>query len=59
MMGKLTSIFRRIFDASLLMVKVLLPRAEFNSSEKADALALALCLKPHRTSLSHRSRVMV
>ncbi|WP_455465924.1 crossover junction endodeoxyribonuclease RuvC [Bartonella sp. B39] len=40
-----------------MMVKVLLPRAEFDSSDAADALALALCLRAHRSSLSHRSRV--
>ncbi|WP_019222824.1 crossover junction endodeoxyribonuclease RuvC [Bartonella rattaustraliani] len=42
-----------------MMVKTLLPRAEFNSHDAADALALALCHGFHRTSLSHRSRVMV
>ncbi|WP_019219459.1 crossover junction endodeoxyribonuclease RuvC [Bartonella florencae] len=41
-----------------MMVKVLLPRAEFDSSDAADALALALCHSMHRTSLSHRLKVM-
>ncbi|WP_332060178.1 crossover junction endodeoxyribonuclease RuvC [Bartonella sp. CB74] len=31
-----------------MMVKVLLPRAEFDSSDAADALALALCHTTHR-----------
>ncbi|GAA4657394.1 crossover junction endodeoxyribonuclease RuvC [Bartonella pachyuromydis] len=41
-----------------MMVKVLLPRAEFDSSDAADALALALCHSMHRTSLSDRARVV-
>ncbi|WP_455479267.1 crossover junction endodeoxyribonuclease RuvC [Bartonella sp. B23] len=40
-----------------MMVKVLLPRAEFDSSDAADALALALCHSMHRSSLSHRLRI--
>ncbi|WP_455465923.1 hypothetical protein [Bartonella sp. B39] len=51
------SFFKCIFDVYVMMVKVLLPRAEFDSSDAADALALALCLRAHRSSLSHRSRV--
>ncbi|EJF89738.1 crossover junction endodeoxyribonuclease ruvC [Bartonella vinsonii subsp. arupensis OK-94-513] len=42
-----------------MMVKVLLPRAEFDSNDAADALALALCHSMHRSSISHRSRIMV
>ncbi|MBX4335836.1 crossover junction endodeoxyribonuclease RuvC [Bartonella raoultii] len=34
-----------------MMVKVLLPRAEFDSSDAADALALALCHSTHRKSI--------
>ncbi|WP_208435344.1 crossover junction endodeoxyribonuclease RuvC [Bartonella phoceensis] len=41
-----------------MMVKVLLPRAEFDSSDAADALALALCHSMHRTGISYRSRIM-
>ncbi|WP_336276629.1 crossover junction endodeoxyribonuclease RuvC [Bartonella sp. CB178] len=37
-----------------MMVKILLPRAEFDSSDAADALALALCHSAHRTSLHSR-----
>ncbi|MGF7157222.1 crossover junction endodeoxyribonuclease RuvC [Bartonella heixiaziensis] len=40
-----------------MMVKVLLPRAEFDSSDAADALALALCHSMHRISISHRARI--
>ncbi|VEJ44423.1 crossover junction endodeoxyribonuclease RuvC [Bartonella vinsonii] len=40
-----------------MMVKVLLPRAEFDSNDAADALALALCHSMHRSSISHRSRI--
>ncbi|MCZ2328826.1 crossover junction endodeoxyribonuclease RuvC [Bartonella sp. F02] len=40
-----------------MMVKVLLPRAEFDSDDAADALALALCHSTHRTSLSSRIKV--
>ncbi|MET3589266.1 crossover junction endodeoxyribonuclease RuvC [Bartonella silvatica] len=35
-----------------MMVKVLLPRAEFDSSDAADALALAICHSMHRKSLN-------
>ncbi|AGF75013.1 Holliday junction resolvase ruvC [Bartonella australis AUST/NH1] len=37
-----------------MMVKVLLPQAKFDSSDAADALALALCHSTHRTGLSRR-----
>ncbi|AQX28459.1 MULTISPECIES: crossover junction endodeoxyribonuclease RuvC [unclassified Bartonella] len=37
-----------------MMVKILLPRAEFDSSDAADALALAICHSTHRMSNSHR-----
>ncbi|CBI76901.1 Holliday junction nuclease ruvC [Bartonella clarridgeiae 73] len=37
-----------------MMVKILLPRAEFDSSDAADALALAICHSTHRTSTSYR-----
>ncbi|MCZ2203661.1 crossover junction endodeoxyribonuclease RuvC [Bartonella sp. A05] len=40
-----------------MMVKVLLPRAEFDSNDAADALALALCHSTHRTSFSYLSKV--
>ncbi|ALE03124.1 crossover junction endodeoxyribonuclease RuvC [Bartonella ancashensis] len=36
------------------MVKMLLSRAEFDGSDAADALALALCHSMHRKSLSHQ-----
>ncbi|EJF92117.1 crossover junction endodeoxyribonuclease RuvC [Bartonella melophagi] len=39
-----------------MMVKTLLPRAEFDSSDAADALALALCHSTHRTNLSYSSQ---
>ncbi|EJF76333.1 crossover junction endodeoxyribonuclease RuvC [Bartonella birtlesii] len=42
-----------------MMVKVLLPRAEFDSSDAADALALALCHSMHRTSFSPRLKAMI
>lgn len=41
-----------------MMVKVLLPRAEFDSSDAADALALAVCHSMHRNSISHRTKIM-
>ncbi|WP_273721382.1 MULTISPECIES: hypothetical protein [unclassified Bartonella] len=55
MMSK--SLFQRIFVYYAKMV-VLWILAEFDSSDAADALALALCLSVHRTSISHRARVM-
>ncbi|MDD9330059.1 MAG: crossover junction endodeoxyribonuclease RuvC [Bartonella sp.] len=36
-----------------MMVKILLPRAEFDSSDAADALALAICHSTHHTSPSY------
>ncbi|WP_336293932.1 crossover junction endodeoxyribonuclease RuvC [Bartonella sp. CB169] len=45
-----------------MMVKILLPRAEFNSSDAADALALAFCHSTHRNSIingSYHSRVSI
>ncbi|WP_332065758.1 crossover junction endodeoxyribonuclease RuvC [Bartonella sp. CB189] len=41
-----------------MMVKVLLPRAKFDSSDAADALALALCHSSHRTGLYSRSGIL-
>ncbi|WP_455476901.1 crossover junction endodeoxyribonuclease RuvC [Bartonella sp. B41] len=41
-----------------MMVKVLLPQAEFDSSDAADALALAICHSSHRTGISRYSRIM-
>ncbi|WP_336278538.1 crossover junction endodeoxyribonuclease RuvC [Bartonella sp. CB175] len=38
-----------------MMVKVLLPRAEFDSNDAADALALALCHSSYRSHLYSRS----
>lgn len=38
-----------------LMVKVLLPQADFASADAADALAIAICHAHHRTSLTLRS----
>lgn len=44
-----------------MMVKVLLPRAEFDSSDAADALALALCHSMHRNSIdrSYQARMAI
>ncbi|WP_374112173.1 hypothetical protein [Bartonella harrusi] len=44
-------------DTAMMMVKTLLPCAEFDSNDAADALALAICYSMHRNSLSHRLRV--
>ncbi|WP_455473990.1 crossover junction endodeoxyribonuclease RuvC [Bartonella sp. B30(2025)] len=41
-----------------MMVKVLLPRAQFDSNDAADALALALCHSAHRTNLQSRAGVL-
>ncbi|WP_455465922.1 hypothetical protein [Bartonella sp. B39] len=46
------SFFKCIFDVYVMMVKVLLPRAEFDSSDAADALALAPCLRAHRRNVN-------
>lgn len=40
-----------------MMVKVLMPRASFDSSDAADALAIAICHIHHRQSLVGRVRV--
>lgn len=37
-----------------MMVKVLLPKAGFDTSDAADALAIAICHAHHRQSVSHR-----
>ncbi|EJF80562.1 hypothetical protein [Bartonella doshiae] len=42
MIGKLKDIFEYIFDAYIIMVKVLLPGAEFESSIAVDELAFVL-----------------
>ena len=34
-----------------MMVKVLLPRADFDSDDSADALAIAICHAHHRTAV--------
>ena len=36
------------------MVKVLMPKAEFDSDDAADALAIAICHAHHRTSVVWR-----
>ncbi len=44
-----------------MMVKVLLPRAEFDSNDAADALALALCHSMHRKRIdqSYQARIAI
>ncbi|EYS95831.1 crossover junction endodeoxyribonuclease RuvC [Bartonella bacilliformis] len=37
-----------------MMVKRLLPRAEFDGHDAADALALVICHSAHRTNFAHR-----
>ena len=37
-----------------MMVKVLLPRAVFDTADAADALAIAICHAHHRQSVAHR-----
>jgi crossover junction endodeoxyribonuclease RuvC len=37
-----------------MMVKVLMPRAVFDSDDAADALAIAICHSHHRESVSAR-----
>jgi crossover junction endodeoxyribonuclease RuvC len=37
-----------------LMVRVLLPKASFDSDDAADALAIAICHAHHRQSVGHR-----
>lgn len=41
-----------------MMVKVLMPRADFDSSDAADALAIAICHAHNRNSLSHRLKAL-
>lgn len=41
-----------------MMVKVLMPRATFNTSDAADALAIAICHAHNRTSLAHKLRAL-
>lgn len=42
-----------------MMVKVLMPRASFDSSDAADALAIAICHAHNRNSLENRLRALV
>lgn len=42
-----------------LMVKTLLPKAQFNSDDAADALAIAICHAHHRESLQRMMRLAV
>lgn len=37
-----------------MMVKVLMPKAEFEGDDAADALAIAICHSHHRQSIVHR-----
>ena len=37
-----------------MMVKMLLPKATFDSDDSADALAIAICHAHHRQSVAHR-----
>ena len=37
-----------------MMVSVLLPRAEFDTDDSADALAIAICHAHHRGSMAHK-----
>ncbi|WP_372712438.1 hypothetical protein [Bartonella machadoae] len=50
--------FKGLCDAAMMMVKTLLPRAEFDSNDAADAFALAVYYGLHCDSLSHCSRDM-
>ena len=40
-----------------MMVKVLMPKATFDSDDAADALAIAICHAHHRTSAVHMAKV--
>ena len=40
-----------------MMVKVLLPKAEINSNDAADALAIAICHAQHRKILENRGNI--
>lgn len=42
-----------------MMVKVLMPRAKFDSSDAADALAIAICHAHNRQALVHAARMRV
>ncbi|WP_295894331.1 crossover junction endodeoxyribonuclease RuvC [uncultured Bartonella sp.] len=42
-----------------MMVKVLMPRANFDSSDAADALAIAICHAHNRNSLSNRLKALI
>jgi crossover junction endodeoxyribonuclease RuvC len=37
-----------------MMVRVLMPKAEFDTDDAADALAIAICHAHHRQSVAHR-----
>ncbi|MBN9058103.1 MAG: crossover junction endodeoxyribonuclease RuvC, partial [Rhizobiales bacterium] len=39
-----------------MMVKVLLPKAEFDGDDAADALGIAICHAHHRVSLARMMR---
>ena len=41
-----------------MMVKVLMPKAAFDTDDAADALAIAICHAHHRVSLAHRIAAM-
>ncbi|WP_409337873.1 hypothetical protein [Bartonella bilalgolemii] len=47
MIGKLKGILEHVFNHYMI-------RAEFDSSDAADALAFAICHSAHRTSSSYR-----
>jgi crossover junction endodeoxyribonuclease RuvC len=40
------------------MVKILMPRATFNSDDAADALAIAICHAQHRSNSTARLAAM-
>ncbi|QKV20446.1 crossover junction endodeoxyribonuclease RuvC [Oricola thermophila] len=40
-----------------MMVKVLMPKATFDTDDAADALAIAICHAHHRTSAAHQARL--
>ncbi|WP_455479266.1 hypothetical protein V4B17_06105 [Bartonella sp. B23] len=48
-----------IFDVYAMMVKILLPRAEFDSSDAADALALCQCAHRRNVNESYYAKVAV
>ncbi|WP_372712437.1 hypothetical protein [Bartonella machadoae] len=50
--------FKGLCDAAMMViVKTLLPRAEFACHDAVGTLALAICHSMHRNSLSDRLRV--